>query len=209
MFQDFCKIVLCALAVASISSFSLRAETQDIKVGNQTFSIPLVPILDAKIKIAYLNLKDNTILIEALANEIANYINANKENIDVIITPEANTIALAHAVSLKTGIKYIVLTKKRRPDMGAEALSVPVKSITTAQQQELWISEENIKKIKGQKVLILDDVVSTGGTLNATTELVQKAGGLLTLSPLVCFHEGKEHKGVKAISSTVLPIIPL
>ena len=206
---------MCALTIVGITSLPLKAdlpskaESQDIKVGNQTFNIKLESISEAKIKIAYLNLKDNTILIEALANEIATYIKANKEKIDVIITPEANTNALAYAVFLKTGIKYIVLTKKRRPDMGPDAISVPVKSITTAQQQELWISEENIQKIKGQKVLIMDDVVSTGGTLNATKELVKRAGGKLALAPLVCFHEGEKHEGVQAISPTILPVIPL
>ncbi|WP_165380287.1 phosphoribosyltransferase family protein [Candidatus Finniella inopinata] len=181
----------------------------NIEVGTNSFRVPLVPIPAAKIKIAYLNLKDNNELIEALATEIATYINANKAKIDIIITPEANTIALAYAVSKITGIPYIVLTKKQRPDMGPEAISIPVKSITTAGNQTLWISESNIQKIKGKKILILDDVVSTGGTINAAKALVEKAGGVLALNPLVCFYEGNKRDDVTAVSQTVLPVIPL
>ncbi|RZI46927.1 phosphoribosyltransferase family protein [Candidatus Finniella inopinata] len=207
------EIMLGIFLLTGFFAPSIQATTnknnQKINVGHKTFNIPFAPVPQTKIKILYVNLKDNIELIQALAAEIAAYINANRGKIDVIITPESNTIAIAYAVYEKTKIPYIVLTKKQRPDMGPKAISVPVKSITTAGNQTLWISEDNIEAIKGKKVLILDDVVSTGNTLAAMKELVGMAGGKLILNPLVCFCEGEKRSDVTAVSDTVLPVIPV
>lgn len=184
-------------------------EIYRIQIGLQTYVVPLVPIANNTLKIAYIDLKDNPVLIEALATEIAKYIKAHRKQIDVLVTPEANTMALAYAVHQKTGIDYIILSKKERPNLGNKALSVNVKSITTDTVQTLWLSEENIKKIANRKVLILDDTISSGGTINAIKTLIQKANGIMVLPPLVGFYEGSKRDDVTAISPTVLPLTPV
>ncbi len=56
-------------------------------------------------------------------------------------------------------------------------LEVTVKSISTENMQKLYLSDEEVKKIQGKRVLIVDDVISTGESLNALMQLVEKAGG--------------------------------
>lgn len=190
---------------------SSNTESYTVRIGSKTFDVPLVPLPSAGIKIAYIDLKSNIELIDALAGEISKYILEHSEVIDIIAVPEANAIALAYAVAKKTKKKYIVLSKRSRPGMGNKALKVDYKSITTNNMQELWISERDRAAIKNKNVFIFDDVISSGGTLTAARELVKNSGGILHPLPVVCFYEGKAPSSeiAQAISPTILPIIPI
>lgn len=95
---------------------------------------------------------------------------------DYILTPEAKSIPLAYEMARQSGKPYIVARKGVKVYMG-NPVSVSVTSITTQKEQILYLGEDEVELIKGKKVLIVDDVISTGESLSAVRELVSKAGG--------------------------------
>ena len=93
---------------------------------------------------------------------------------DLILTPEAKSIPLAYEMSRQSGKKYIVARKGLKVYMG-KALSVDDKSITTQGLQKLYLGEDDAAELKGKRVVVLDDVISTGGSLNAAIALAEQA----------------------------------
>lgn len=94
---------------------------------------------------------------------------------DVILTPEAKSIPLAYEMARQSGKPYIVARKGVKVYM-RNPLEVDVQSITTKNQQKLFLGETEVNLIKGKRVLIIDDVVSTGESLAAIRKLLEKAG---------------------------------
>lgn len=95
---------------------------------------------------------------------------------DVILTPEAKSIPLAYEMSKQSGKKYVVARKGVKVYMG-NPLKAEVVSITTQKPQTLYLGESDVEDIKGKRVLIVDDVISTGESLLAIKQLCQLAGG--------------------------------
>lgn len=93
---------------------------------------------------------------------------------DLILTPEAKSIPLAYEMSRQSGKKYIVARKGLKVYMG-NALSVDDQSITTQGLQKLYLGEDDAAELKGKRVVVLDDVISTGGSLTAAVSLAEKA----------------------------------
>lgn len=100
---------------------------------------------------------------------------------DVILTPEAKSIPLAYEMSRQSGKKYVVARKGVKVYM-RDPLSVTVKSITTDSEQRLFLGSGDVETIKGKRVLIVDDVISTGESLIAVQKLVEAAGGIIAAS---------------------------
>ncbi|MBP3413965.1 MAG: adenine phosphoribosyltransferase [Clostridia bacterium] len=96
---------------------------------------------------------------------------------DVILTPEAKSIPLAYEMARQSGKKYFVARKGIKLYM-TEPLEVVVKSITTENVQHLFLSSEEAEQMKDKRILIVDDVISTGESLKAVEALVEKAGGI-------------------------------
>ena len=95
---------------------------------------------------------------------------------DVILTPEAKSIPIAYEMARQTGKPYVIARKGMKVYM-RNPLEVDVTSITTKQQQHLFLGETEVNMLKGKRVLIIDDVISTGESLAAVRELVKEAGG--------------------------------
>lgn len=96
---------------------------------------------------------------------------------DVILTPEAKSIPIAYEMARQTGKPYVIARKAVKVYM-RNSIEVSVTSITTKNEQKLFLGETEVNKIKGKRVLIIDDVISTGESLAAVRELVKKAGGI-------------------------------
>ena len=95
---------------------------------------------------------------------------------DVILTPEAKSIPLAYAMARQSGKPYIVARKNEKLYM-EEITRVEVQSITTEKRQMLCIGKHERAQMEGKRVLIVDDVISTGESLRAVEALLQVAGG--------------------------------
>ncbi len=96
---------------------------------------------------------------------------------DVILTPEAKSIPIAYEMARQSGKPYVVARKGVKVYM-RNPLEVSVTSITTQHEQRLFLGETEVAMLNGKRVLIVDDVVSTGESLIAVRQLVEKAGGI-------------------------------
>lgn len=95
---------------------------------------------------------------------------------DIVITAEAKGIPLGYEMARQGCREYVVARKGLKVYM-LDPVSIKVKSITTAHEQELFLGRDEAEKLKGKRVLIVDDVISTGESLAALEELVKKCGG--------------------------------
>ena len=96
---------------------------------------------------------------------------------DYIITAEAKGIPLAHEMARQHGDAKYMLARKGPKLYMRDIFEVSVHSITTAKEQHLYLDGADAEKMKGKKILIVDDVISTGESLSALEALVTKAGG--------------------------------
>ena len=98
---------------------------------------------------------------------------------DYIITAEAKGIPLAHEMARQAGDSKYILARKGPKLYMRDIFSVTVNSITTAKEQKLYLDGADAALMQGKKILIVDDVISTGESLNALEALVEKAGGVI------------------------------
>ena len=98
---------------------------------------------------------------------------------DYIITAEAKGIPLAHEMARQTNAKKYILARKGPKLYMTGVFEASVKSITTAKEQKLYLDTADAELMKGKKILIVDDVISTGESLLALEALVEKAGGII------------------------------
>jgi len=125
--------------------------------------------------------------------------------VEAILTAEAKSIALAYELSKELGIeRFAVARKSLKAYMGKYA-SQKVSSITTKTEQELLLTDEEIRWLSGRKVCLLDDVVSTGATLRALEALAERAGAVVGCKAAV-WKEGPWYKARDLIYIQTLPV---
>jgi adenine phosphoribosyltransferase len=154
------------------------------------------------LKIAILNILGDTELVQVCAKELARKL----ENVqyDVLVTAEAKSIPLAYAVSVETKKPYVVLRKAYKPYMG-KAITAETLSITTGQPQTLILDEKDVELMKGRKVVVVDDVISTGSTLQGMRAILEKAGSIIAAETAI-FTEGDSAQWANIISLGHLPL---
>jgi len=126
-------------------------------------------------------------------------------SVDVIVTPEAKSLALAYEVAKNLGHSKYVVARKSVKSYMKNPLIERVRSITTKEEQILVLCEEEVKYVKDRRVCILDDVVSTGGTMKALERLVKKAGGNIVCRAAIWL-EGPWMENEEIIYLSTLPI---
>jgi Adenine/guanine phosphoribosyltransferases and related PRPP-binding proteins len=143
----------------------------NIDIAGVKRSLPLCEITE-ELYIGALNMFGDV----ELTVSSAKYMLGIAPEFDFIITAEAKSIPLAYEMSRQSGKKYFIARKQPKLYM-VDPLQVIVKSITTEGVQHLYLDREDADMIKGKKILIVDDVISTGESLRAIEKLVDAAGG--------------------------------
>ena len=98
---------------------------------------------------------------------------------DYIITAEAKGIPLAHEMARQAGAPKYFLARKAPKLYMTGVFESSVRSITTAKEQHLYLDTADAELIRGKRILLVDDVISTGESLTALEALVEKAGGII------------------------------
>ena len=149
-------------------------KTYSIEVAGVTRELPIIQISD-NLSIASFVILGDTEIVCAAAPEIVNRL----PDIDILITAEAKGIPLVFEISrLLKMKKYIVARKSIKPYMNSPIIDEVV-SITTQKKQLLCLDEQDAEYIKGKRVGIIDDVISTGESIQAIERLVESAGGIV------------------------------
>lgn len=154
------------------------------------------------LRIAILNILGDTELVQACARELGKRLRGIK--FDVLVTAEAKSIPLAHALSVELKKPYVVLRKTYKPYMG-DALKAETLSITTGLPQLLILDEKDLDLVRGKNVLILDDVISTGSTLQGMRMVLEQAGATVAQEAAI-LTEGERSKWEQIISLGHLPL---
>ena len=136
--------------------------------------LPICPVND-KLYIAGFVIFGDQELTVACARELLK----RAPEYDYILTAEAKGIPMAHEMARQAGDAKYILARKAPKLYMRDIFSVTVNSITTAREQKLYLDGADAALMKGKKILIVDDVISTGDSLTALEVLAEKAGGII------------------------------
>lgn len=146
-----------------------------ISIAGLKRDLELFPVSDTLSIAAFILLGDAE-LTEHCARELLK----RAPEFDCLLTAEAKSIPLIHEMARQLKApRYYVARKHMKVYLGEEALSTTVNSITTKGEQKLFLAEKDAAALKGRRVLIVDDVISTGESLRALEDLAEKAGGIV------------------------------
>ena len=176
-------------------------ETYSIEIAGVKRDLRLFEIKPG-LRIAILNILGDTELVQACARELGKKL--SELDYDILVTAEAKSIPLAYALSVETKKPYVILRKMYKPYMG-DALKAETLSITTGQPQMLILDEKDLAIIKGKKVVILDDVISTGSTLQGMRMILDKANAAVVAESAI-LTEGDREQWMHIISLGHLPL---
>lgn len=177
--------------------------TYSVNIAGVQRELPLFQV-SPNLRIAVFNMLGDTEVVEACASALMDKL-AGVE-LDVLVTAEAKSIPLAHALSVRMKKPYVILRKAYKPYMGV-ALMAETLSITTGHPQELFLDEKDHNLVRGKRILLLDDVISTGSTLEGMQQLMEKAGCEVVGNAAV-FTEGDQDWG-HVIALGNLPLFPI
>mgnify|MGYP001415069102 CR=1 FL=1 len=147
-------------------------KTYTLNVAGLSRSLPLVPISDDMQIASFVILGDVELTVRCAA-ELAR----RAPDFDLLITAEAKGIPLVHEIARQLGMKTYLIARKSVKVYMKEPCSMQVSSITTSGEQRLYLDKAEMDGMKGKRVLVVDDVVSTGESLKAIRNLVELSGG--------------------------------
>ncbi len=147
-------------------------EFYEIEVAGLTRQLPLFAVTP-ELKIAAFVIFGDVEMTVNCATELLKI----APEFDVMITSEAKSIPLIHEMARQCGSNKYIIARKGVKVYMEDPYSVEVNSITTAAKQKLFIGKRDMEYLKDKKVLIIDDVISTGESLRALHKLVVESGG--------------------------------
>lgn len=136
--------------------------------------LPVLPLPNC-VNICFFNLHGDAELTEHCAKHLAERI--KKYSPDVLVTAESKGLQLTHCVARALDQRYYAVARKTKKLYMQDGIEMTAKTITTGEVQHLYLSAHDVNLLKGKRVAIVDDVVSTGAALNALEGLVKMAGG--------------------------------
>jgi adenine phosphoribosyltransferase len=175
-------------------------EHHTVEIGNVERELPLFEVAPG-VRIAVFNLLGDTEVVEAAARELARKLDSVPH--DALVTAETKSVPLVYELARLLGKPWVVLRKAYKPYMG-ETIADETHSITTGAPQTLHLDEKDRELVRGRRVVLVDDVISTGSTVEAMRRLMERAGADVVAEAAV-FTEGDTDKG-HAITLGHLPL---
>lgn len=162
-----------------------KRKTYTVEVAGLTRHLPLFEVAPG-VRIAVFNMLGDTYVAKAAAASLAERL--KEYNASVLVTAEAKSMPLVYEMSALMGIPYVVLRKSYKSYMG-ETISAETVSITTGKPQTLYLDEKDRSLVDNKRVILIDDVISTGSTLQGMEMVIDTAGGNIVKTAAV-FTEG-------------------
>lgn len=177
----------------------MAEQCYELSVAGLTRQLPICKVNETLSIAAFVMFSDVELTI-ACATELLKRV----PDYDVIITAESKGIPLAYEMSRQGGRKYLLARKSIKLYM-KRPVAVEVQSITTEKLQTLYLDSGDQAYLKGKRVLIVDDVISTGESLNALEQLVERSGGI-TVGKAAVLAEGDAAKRQDILFLAPLPL---
>ncbi len=171
----------------------MAERTYELHVAGCTRTLPVMNISETMAIASFVILGDVE-LVEKTAAALAEKVPAGT---DFLMTAETKGIPLAHAMARILGMKTYIVARKSKKAYMRNPIVVEDESITTFGKQVLMLSDSDAALIKGKRVLLVDDVISTGGSMKALSELAEKAGAAVTgQAAILAEGDAKERKDI-------------
>lgn len=150
-------------------------KTYRIEIAGVARDLPVIRI-DPKLSIAVLNLLGDYELASEAAKALAEHLPPTAE---VLVMPEGKALGLLQALQEETGLPAVVPRKRKTSYMLEPVLEATAVSVTTQTPHQFFLGADDVAKLKGKDAVIIDDVISTGGTLIALEKLLDDAKAIL------------------------------
>jgi adenine phosphoribosyltransferase len=171
-----------------------------VQIGDVMRKLPIFQVAPG-VKIAIFNMLGDTEIVERAADVLATRMPSTAE---VLVVPEVKAIPLAHALSVNSGLPYVVVRKVRKPYM-VDCLETEVVSITTGAPQTLFVDGKDVHLVRNKQVVIVDDVISTGSTIRGLRQLMDQANATI-VGEMAVFTEGNPEEWAEIVALGHLPV---
>jgi len=180
----------------------MKNQTYSINLCGKTVELPVIRIADT-VSICFFNLHGNATLTEYCAEKLAPLL----QGAEVILTAESKGLQLAHCIARNLGHTHYAVARKSKKLYLQDGIQAQVQSITTKEVQTLYLSAHDAALLKGKKVAIVDDVISTGGSLKGLEDLVTLANGqLIHKAAVLAEGDAKNRQDITFLAT--IPILP-
>ena len=167
-------------------------KTYTLHVAGLTRELPIIK-LSYDLSIASFVILGDTEIVKKTAPMIAKKL----PEVDFVVTAEAKGIPLAYEISKILNLDEYIVARKSIKAYMEEPIEVEVNSITTTNSQKLYLNNQDANKIKGKRVALIDDVISTGQSLKALERLVEKAGAnVVAKAAILAEGDAKDRKDI-------------
>ena len=167
-------------------------KTNTLHVAGLTRELPIIK-LSYDLSIASFVILGDTEIVKKTAPMIAKKL----PEVDFVVTAEAKGIPLAYEISKILNLDEYIVARKSVKAYMEEPIEVEVNSITTTNSQKLYLNNQDANKIKGKRVALIDDVISTGQSLKALERLVEKAGAnVVAKAAILAEGDAKDRKDI-------------
>jgi len=155
------------------------------------------------VTIAILNILGDIELVQAASKALAEKLATYKA--DVLITAEAKSIPLIYQLAVDMNLPYVVLRKKYKSYMG-DAIKADTESITTGDVQTLFLDEKDRELVTGKRVILVDDVISTGSTLEGMNSIIEQTSAEVVAQAAIFTEGNDEDKWEHIVALGNLPV---
>ena len=167
-------------------------KTYTLHVAGLTRELPIIK-LSYDLSIASFVILGDTEIVKKTAPMIAKKL----PEVDFVVTAEAKGIPLAYEISKILNLNEYIVARKSIKAYMEEPIEVEVNSITTTNSQKLYLNNQDANKIKGKRIALVDDVISTGQSLKALERLVEKAGAnVVAKAAILAEGDAKDRKDI-------------